>query len=255
MLEPILESTRSRVAALRLRADEVEAAAVVSAVPRDFIGALRAPGLGVIAEVKRRSPSAGSIAPDLDPARLASAYESGGAAAISVLTEPDHFGGSLQDMSEVGEATSLPVLRKDFILDPLQIDEARTGGADAVLLIAAILSDQVLAGLIEHVGHFGMTALVEAHDSEELRRAVDLGARVVGVNNRDLATFVVDLETSIRLRRHIPSTVVAVAESGINSPEDARRMHDAGFDAVLVGSAAAGAEDPAAFVAGLEQLA
>ncbi len=252
MLESILESTRSRVAALRLRADEVEAAAVGSEAPRDFAGVLRAPGLGVIAEVKRRSPSAGSIAPDLDPAKLASAYESGGAAAVSVLTEPDHFGGTLQDLSEVSGTTSIPVLRKDFILDPLQIDEARAAGADAVLLIAAILTDEALAGLIDHVRRFDMTALVEAHDSEELRRAVDLGAKVVGVNNRDLSTFAVDLDTSVRLRRHIPSTVVAVAESGINSPEDARRMHDAGFDAVLVGSAAARADDPAAFVAALE---
>ncbi len=172
--------------------------------------------------------------------------------AVSVLTEPDHFGGTLQDLSEVSGTTSIPVLRKDFILDPLQIDEARAAGADAVLLIAAILTDEALAGLIDHVRRFDMTALVEAHDSEELRRAVDLGAKVVGVNNRDLSTFAVDLDTSVRLRRHIPSTVVAVAESGINSPEDARRMHDAGFDAVLVGSAAARADDPAAFVAGLE---
>jgi len=255
MLEPILESTRSRVAALRLRADEVEAAAVRSGSPRNFIGALRVPGLGVIAEVKRRSPSAGSIALDLEPVKLASAYERGGAAAISVLTEPDHFSGSLGDLSEVGAATSTPVLRKDFILDPLQVDEARAAGADAVLLIAAILSDQVLAGLINHVRRFGMTALVEAHDSEELRRAVDLGAEVIGVNNRDLVSFEVDLDTSIRLRSHIPTGVVTVAESGINSPDDARRMHEAGFDAVLVGTAAVRAEDPAAFVAALEQPA
>ncbi|MCH7584070.1 MAG: indole-3-glycerol phosphate synthase TrpC [Acidobacteria bacterium] len=255
MLDPILQSTRSRVVALRLRNDEIEAAAAGLDAPRDFIGALSAPGLSVIAEVKRRSPSAGSIAPDLDPAQLGSAYERGGAAAISVLTEPDHFGGSLEDLREIGVATSIPVLRKDFILDPLQIDEARAAGADAVLLIAAILSDQVLAGLIDHVSRFGMAALVEAHDSEELRRAIDLGAEVVGVNNRDLASFEVDLETSIRLRTQIPSSVIAVAESGINSPQDARRMYDAGFDAVLVGTAAARADDPAAFVAGLGQPA
>ncbi len=251
MLEPILESTRTRVAALRLRSDEIEAAAARCDAPRDFIGALSAPGLGVIAEVKRRSPSAGSIAPDLEPAKLASAYERGGAAAISVLTEPDHFSGSLADLSEVDAATSTPVLRKDFILDPLQVDEARAAGADAVLLIAAILSDEDLAGLIDHVRRFGMAAFIEAHDSEEVRRAADLGAKVVGVNNRDLVSFTVDLDTSIRLRSHIPTGVVAVAESGINSPEDARRMHEAGFDAVLVGTAAARAADPAAFIAAL----
>ena len=251
MLEPILESTRGRLVALRLRADEIEAAAARSDAPQDFIGALSTQGLGVIAEVKRRSPSAGSIAPDLDPARLGLAYERGGAAAISVLTEPDHFGGGLEDLGEVRSATSIPVLRKDFILYPLQVDEARAAGADAVLLIAAILSDKALAGLIDHVHGFDMAALVEAHDSEEVRRAVDSGAKVVGVNNRDLTTFAVDLGNAVRLRPHIPTSVVAVAESGIDSSADARRMHDAGFDAVLVGTAAAQADDPAAFVAAL----
>ncbi len=252
MLEAILESTRIRVSELSPRRSELRAAAVDAvSSPRDLVGALAAPGLGVIAEIKRRSPSAGPIAPELDPAGLGAAYARGGAAAISVLTEPGHFGGSLKDLTAVVENTAVPVLRKDFIIDPAQVDEARAAGADALLLIVAVLEDVLLGDLLGRVREMGMTALVEAHSAEEVRRAVDSGARVVGINNRDLATFAVDLSTAERLRHLIPSGVVAVAESGVNTQRDAARMRLAGFDAVLVGQAAAQAGSPAEFVSSL----
>jgi len=226
----------------------IEAAAAAATQPRDFVSALNSPGLGVIAEIKRRSPSAGPIAPDLDPLELSRAYRRGGAVALSVLTEPDHFGGSLGDLGIVTDDTALPVLRKDFIIDPIQLDEARATGADAVLLITAILEDAVLEELIGRTATLGMAALVETHDGDEVRRAVDAGASIIGINNRDLKTFQVDLGTSVRLRSAIPSGVAAVAESGIRSPADVSRMRDSGFDAVLVGQAAAQADDATDFL-------
>lgn len=238
---------------MKPRRAEIESAAARAQPPRHLTDALRSPGLSVIAEIKRRSPSAGSIAPDLDPEVLGRAYVAGGASAISVLTEPVQFGGSLADLETVAAVSEVPVLRKDFIVDRVQVDEARAAGADAFLLIVAILADEPLADLIGHSRGLGMEPLVEVHDAGELQRAVDAGARVVGVNNRDLNTFDVDLGTAERLRRLIPDDVVAVAESGVNSPEDARRMHKAGFDAVLVGQAAAESADPAAFVASLAE--
>ena len=254
MLEPILDSTRTRVAELRSRRSEIEKDVAHADAPRDFSGALAASDLRVIAEIKRRSPSAGSISPDLDPTALGAAYARGGAAAISVLTEPDHFGGSMEDLAAVAAIDAAPVLRKDFILDSVQVDEARGGGADALLLITAILGEVALSTLLERAHELGMTALVEAHTSEEVRRAVDSGATVVGINNRDLRTFEINLSTAERLRHLIPAGVVAVAESGVNSPEDARRMRLAGFDAVLIGQAAAQADDPARFISSLTGL-
>jgi indole-3-glycerol phosphate synthase len=233
--------------------DEWMDRAAATRAPVAFDEALRAPGLSVIAEIKRRSPSAGDIAPDLDPALLAVAYEAGGAAAISVLTEPDHFGGSLSDLEAVEAVSGLPLLRKDFILHPVQIAQGRALGADTVLLIAAVLDDPTLASLIETAKGLGMVALVEAHDGEEVARAAAAGARVIGVNNRDLRTFEVDLGTAERLRGVIPAGVVAVAEGGVTSDEGARRMYHAGYDAILVGQAAATAQDPASFVAGLRE--
>lgn len=207
--------------------------------------------LAVIAEIKRRSPSVGDIAPDLDPAALAAAYVDGGAAAISVLTNEAHFGGSLADLRAVRAACDLPLIRKDFILHPVQVAQARAAGADAVLLIVAALDDSTLGNLVTVAGGFGMTALVEVHDETEIDRAVEAGASVIGVNNRDLKTFGVDVETAVRLRDAIPDGVLAVAESGITSPAVARRMERAGYDAILVGQAAAEAPDPASFIAAL----
>jgi indole-3-glycerol phosphate synthase len=242
-VEAGLESVIAGEAALRRQA-------AASPPARDLAAALGGSGLSVIAEVKRRSPSKGVIAPMLDPGILASAYAAGGASAISVLTEPAHFGGSLGDLAAARAAVTLPVLRKDFVVHPAQVWESRAAQADAVLLIAAILDDAALADLLQTVRTAGLAALVEVHTEDEARRARDAGARIVGVNNRDLATFSVDLGTAERLRPAL-GDVVAVAESGVSTPEAAHRMAAAGYDAVLVGEAAVRAEDPARFVAGL----
>lgn len=204
--------------------------------------------MAVIAEVKRRSPSVGPIAPALDPALLATEYAAGGAAAVSVLTEPDHFGGNMADLAAVSAAIGLPILRKDFVIDPVQLSEARVGGADAVLLIAAVLEGPVLDELSVRAHDLGLDVLIEAHDAREVERAVMANADVIGINNRDLTTFEVDLATAELLRPHIPDGVVSVAESGVTSDEAAHRMEAAGYDAILVGQAAAQAPDPAAFV-------
>lgn len=251
MLEQILAGVRSRLPDLVGELDTWIGRAVGAPEPRPFTAALARRGLSVIAEVKRRSPSAGDIAPGLDPSLLAAAYAEGGARAISVLTDEEHFGGSFEDLATVRGACDLPIVCKDFILHPVQVAQARAAGADAVLLIVAALDDATLGDLIAVTGGFGMDALVEAHDEAEIQRAVEAGASVVGVNNRDLTTFDVDLETAVRLREAIPSGVVAVAESGITDARAARRMERAGYDAILVGQAAAEAPDPAGFVAGL----
>ena len=251
MLGPILDSVRTRLDS-EIRRHAYWRAAAASAPPaRDFGGALAAPGLSVVAEVKRRSPSAGDIDPGLDPAALAMRYAAGGAAAISVVTEPDHFGALPGDLERVRAATEIPVLRKDFILHPAQVWQARAMGADAVLLIAAILDDATLVDLAASAAETGMAALVEVHTADEARRAVDAGAAVIGVNNRDLASFRVDLGTAERLRPVLGDAAVTVAESGVSSPVAAERMRRAGYDAVLVGEAAVRSGDPQAFVASL----
>lgn len=255
MLEPILDSVRSRLPDLVAETELWLGRAAGAPPVRRFDEALAGPGLAIIAEVKRRSPSAGDIAPDLDPADLARSYVAGGAAAVSVLTEEDHFGGSIDDLRTVRTAIEAPLLRKDFVLHPVQVAQARAAGADAILLIAAVLDDPTLGDLIAVTRGFGMTALVEAHDGAEVARCVAAGATVIGVNNRDLATFDVDLATAEALRPLIPSNSVAVAESGVTSIEGARRMARSGYDAVLVGQAAAQAEDPAAFIADLAGVA
>jgi len=219
--------------------------------PPDALAALRAPGLRVIAEVKRASPSAGDIAAIPAPATLAARYETGGAAAVSVLTEPTRFRGSLTDLRAVADAVSIPALRKDFLVAPVQLLEARAAGASLVLLIAAALPDRALRDLREEAEALGMHALVETHDAEEVRRALATGARIVGVNNRDLRTFQVDLAVSEGLREALGDGVVAVAESGIHGPADARRLWRAGYRAMLVGTALAAAPNPAAAVASL----
>ncbi|HUZ43727.1 MAG TPA: indole-3-glycerol phosphate synthase TrpC [Acidimicrobiales bacterium] len=222
---------------------------------RDFEAALRAPGLSVIAEVKRRSPSKGDLAPDLDPAGLARAYAAGGAACLSVLTDVEFFGGSAADLAAARAATELPVLRKDFTVSALDVADARLMGADAILLIAAALSDAELAELAARAAGLGLTVLHEVHDEAELERVLDVGATLVGVNQRDLFSFEVDTDRAVRVGRSMPDGVVRVAESGISGPEDAVRLTDAGFDAVLVGESLVRSPDPAAAVAALRAAA
>jgi indole-3-glycerol phosphate synthase len=214
---------------------------------RPFAAALARPGtISVIAEHKRRSPSRGAIREDLAPADVARRYEAAGAAALSVLTDEPFFGGQLGHLAEARSATRLPVLRKDFILDPWQVWEARAAGADAVLLIVAALEDAKLRALLAEARALGMDALVEVHDRGELGRALLAGARLVGVNNRNLRTLAVLLETSLDLAPAIPDDVAAVTESGIRSGSDLRRLRDAGFDACLVGEHLMAARDPGA---------
>jgi indole-3-glycerol phosphate synthase len=216
------------------------------AVPRDFAAALRAPGLSCIAEVKRRSPSKGDLDPDLQPDLLAKEYEAGGASCLSVLTDEQYFGGSVSDLQTARQASDLPVLRKDFTVAEVDVIDARRMGADAVLLIAAALDDEELTRFLARAVALGLAALVEVHDEEELDRALAAGALLVGVNQRDLRTFVVDHERAGAMAARIPSDVVAVAESGIRDGDDARRLADAGFDAILVGETLVKASDRAA---------
>jgi indole-3-glycerol phosphate synthase len=231
-------------------------AALATAPPRDFTSALQRSGaLAVIAEIKRRSPSKGDLAPGLDPAVLASAYEAGGAACLSVLTDQLYFGGTVADLQDARAATGIPVLRKDFAIDEIQVYETRAIGADAVLLIAAAVPDDAqLDDLHTLAAELGLAALVEVHDERELERGLAAGAMLMGVNSRDLTTFGEDLDVAERLIERLPSDVVTVAESAIRSPADAQRMADAGFDAVLVGEALVRAEDPAATVRALANV-
>jgi indole-3-glycerol phosphate synthase len=217
----------------------------------DATAALSGLGVAVIAEVKRSSPSAGQLANIADPAALAREYEAGGAAMISVLTEERRFGGSLSDLDTVRAAVSIPLLRKDFVVTPYQVWEARAHGADAVLLIVAALEQQVLVSLRERAESLGMTALVEVHDETEADRALDAGARVVGINNRNLRTLDVDRDTFARVAPQIPSTAVRVAESGVRGPHDLLACAAAGADAVLVGEGLVKADVPRQAVADL----
>lgn len=213
-------------------------------VGRGLAQALAAPGLSVIAEIKRRSPSAGDLAPGLDPARQARIYQDAGAAAVSVLTEPHFFGGSLDDLRAVRSAVELPVLRKDFVLHPAQVWQSRAAGADAILLIVAVLNDDELALLLSEASEAGLDALVEAHTPDEAKRATAAGAAIVGVNNRDLTSFITDLATAESIAPLLPGRAVRVAESGVSSAEGARRMATAGYDAILVGEALVTSPDP-----------
>jgi len=215
--------------------------------PLDFEAALRGPGLALIAEVKRSSPSAGEIG-DVDPGEQAARYQAGGASAISVLTEPRHFGGSLADLRAVRRHTALPVLRKDFIVHPGQVIEARAEGADAVLLIAAALSELELEELRTVAEELGMSTMVEAHTPADLERALVSGARIVGVNARDLESLEVDLDAALALAGSVPPGRVVVVESGLRSRGDVLRAERAGAHAVLVGEALMRSADPAAAV-------
>src|SRR5712691_1782289 len=208
--------------------------AIHAYTPKDFLGALRRPALAVIAEMKQRTPSMGVLAEEYHPADIAHAYSDGGAAAISVLTHMAGFGGRPEHVRLVRAATELPVLRKDFVTDPFEVAEARACGADAVLLVVAALDPPQLKDLIAVAQSRGLAALVEVHDESEAAAALEAGAHVIGVNHRNLRTFHVDLALTERLRKLVPREVVFVAESGIHGREDARRMREAGADAILV---------------------
>ena len=250
MLDEILQRTMADLPILRDR--EAEFATVANRMPDPvgFRAGLQAAGLGVIAEVKRKSPSRGMIDADLDPVTQARAYEVGGAVAVSVLTEPHFFSGSVEDLIAVKDRIDLPVLRKDFVVDPVQVIQARAIGADAILLIMACLSDRQATDLLDEAARWGLDVLVEAHTSDEARRAVDCGARIVGVKNRDLSNFDVDLAMAERIAPLLPADVVRVAESGIWTVDDARRMGAVGYDAVLVGEALVRSDDPGALIRG-----
>jgi len=214
--------------------------------PRDFQGAVRGEGIKLIAEIKRASPSKGWLCPDLDVATLARSYARGGAVAISVLTEPTFFKGSFADLTTARQVTYLPLLCKDFVLDPYQVYEARTCGADAILLITAILSLSELSALIKIAQGLGMSALVEVHSESEVKKALEAKGNPIGINNRNLADFSVDLGTTLRLRPLIPPDVTVVSESGIKSYADVIALKNAGVNAVLVGEALVTSPDPEA---------
>lgn len=254
ILERILAAKRDEVALRRQETplDVLADAAKAQAPARGFRQALARPGpVRIIAEVKRRSPSKGALRTDLDPAALASAYRAGGADAVSVLTDEPFFGGSAADLHAVRAAVPLPVLRKDFIIDPYQVYEARAWGADAVLLIAAALDAGQLRELLALVGQLGMDALVEVHTAAELETALVAGAELIGINNRDLRTFVTRLEVTLELAGRIPPGPVVVSESGIQSRADVERLAAAGVHAILVGESLVTSPDPLQAVAGL----
>jgi indole-3-glycerol phosphate synthase len=244
VLEHILASTREEVARRKreLPLQECEA----PAGERPFREALTGPGIAVIAEFKRRSPSAGRLRERPEVRELVSAYARGGAAAVSILTEGPHFDGSLEDLRVARTTCTLPVLRKDFIVDPYQLHEARAAGADAVLLIVAALDQPTLLALHDAAGELGLDVLVEAHDGPELHRALEAGAELVGINNRDLRDFTVDVERTFTLLEEVPDGVVVVSESGIAGSEQLRRLEERGVAAVLVGERLMRAADPEA---------
>lgn len=247
VLASIVRTKHDEVARLRSRQDELERALERAPVPRGFRAALAKPeAVALIAECKRRSPGAGDIRPGLDPVELTRGYEGAGARALSVLTDPTYFGGTLADLEAVRAATTIPILRKDFTIDPLQIVEARGAGADAVLLIVRILSDEALGALHAEARGLGLDVLVEVHDEDEMERAIALGADLIGVNNRDLSTFETDLATTERLLGRVPPETVLVSESGIRTVGDIERLAAAGVDAILVGETLLRAPDPAA---------
>lgn len=257
-LDRILEAHRAAAASDGRDLRDLAAWAEGAPAPRGFAAALRrgaADGVAVIAEVKRRSPSKGALAPDLDPASLAADYERGGASCLSVLTDVDHFGGSPDDLRAARAGCGLPVLRKDFTVSAHDVYDARLMGADAVLLIAAALDDAELAEFHARAVDVGLDVLVEIHDEAELERALRIDPHLVGVNQRDLVTFAVDTDRAVRMAPLIPSGVVRVAESGIGGPADAARLAAAGYDALLVGESLVRSADPAGGVAALREAA
>lgn len=246
VLEEIVEGVRADLAEREaaLPFDELKRKAADAPAPRDAMGALRDSSVGVIAEVKRRSPSKGELAEIPDPAALAKDYEDAGARVISVLTEQRRFGGSLADLDAVRAAVDIPLLRKDFIVSPYQVHEARLHGADMVLLIVAALEQNALVALLDRVESLGMAALVEVHNAEEADRALEAGARIVGVNARNLHTLEVDTDVFSRLAPGLPMDVVKIAESGVRGPGDLMSYAGHGADAVLVGEGLVASGDP-----------
>jgi indole-3-glycerol phosphate synthase len=250
VLEEILVGVRADLAERQAHRSwpSIRAAAADAPPVRDALAALSVPGTSLIAEVKRRSPSKGELATIADPAALASAYAAGGASAISVLTEQRRFGGSLADLDAVRAAVDVPLLRKDFVVTPYQVAEARAHGADLVLLIVAALEQPLLAELHAQIREYGMCPLVEVHDEVELERAAEIGAALIGVNARDLRTLKVDRAVFARVRPLVPDGALAVAESGVRGPADVAEYAAAGADAVLAGEACVSGADPLATV-------
>jgi indole-3-glycerol phosphate synthase len=238
-LDEIISAKRREVKQLRSRAADLEQQARSRNDFRDFRSALQLAEekLAIIAEIKKASPSAGVIAESFDPVEIAKDYERNGANAISVLTDTQFFQGKLQDLADVRRAVSAPLLRKDFILDEIQIAESAANGADAILLIVAALEQEELVDLLHATSTYRLDALVEVHAREELNRALEAGAKIVGINNRNLATFDVDLAVTEELCREVPDEIVLVSESGIKTPQDVARVKACGVDAILVGEA------------------
>lgn len=257
VLDDILVGVRADLAEREARVplDQVKEAARRQMPARDPVPALRAPGVSVIAEVKRSSPSRGAIANIADPADLACGYQRGGAVAVSVLTEARRFGGSLDDLVDVRSAVDIPVLRKDFVVTPYQVWEARAAGADMVLLMVVLLEQEQLVSLVERAESIGLTPLVECHSEAEVERALAANARVVGINARDLTTLKVHRDAFSRLAPLVPPGITRIAESGVRGPADVIHLGEAGADAVLVGTSLVtgldGGSDPATAVADL----
>ena len=251
VLERILESTRADLARRRAQVPEAQLHPSGSRPRHAFRDALAAPGISIIAEHKRRSPSAGDIRPGSSVGEVVAAYERGGAAAVSVLTEEHNFDGSLADLREAHDACSLPLLRKDFIVDSYQLAEAAAAGASAVLLIVAALEPPALASLHEEAQGRGLDVLVEVHDAAELELAAAAGAQIIGVNNRDLRDFSVDVERTFSLLGAMPDGALVVAESGIGSPAQLRRLREHGVHAALIGERLMREADPAGALSAL----
>lgn len=234
-----LESQKRKVSLkdVRLKAEDVEAT-------RDFCGALRIPGTRIIAEIKKASPSAGVIRPDFDPEKIARQYEEGGAAALSILTDEHFFQGSLKNLKTVKEKVALPLLRKDFTFDAYQIYEARGAGADAVLLIVRILELAQIKDYLDLATELGMASLLEVHDEEDLKKIKSNSAKIIGMNNRDLDTLKIDLQTSIQLSKNVSQGTVLISESGISSSDDIKKLQGAGIHSFLIGESLLRAKDP-----------
>ncbi len=253
-LERILQTTAATLPTLRARRLELERAAADAAIPAPFLSRWDRARVGLIAEVKRRSPSVGAISPDLDPVAHAGAYAASGAAAISVLTDGPHFGGSLEDLRAVRRAVPVPLLRKDFILDELQLLEARAAGASAILLIVRALPPERLRALGQAARALGLDVLVESHDAREVDLALDADATIIGVNSRNLDTFALDVDAAWRLLARVPKDRVAVAESGMHTALDVQAAADAGADMVLIGTALSSSPDPSDLVSTITQI-
>ncbi|WP_062211389.1 indole-3-glycerol phosphate synthase TrpC [Streptomyces sp. NBRC 109706] len=253
VLDEIIDGVRADLAERQAHVplDELKERAAAAPPAKDGVAALKGDSVTVICEVKRSSPSKGALAAIADPAGLAADYEAGGAAAISVLTEQRRFGGSLADLGEVRARVDIPVLRKDFVVTAYQLWEARAHGADLVLLIVAALEQPALVSLVERAESIGLTPLVEVHDEDEVERAVDAGARIIGVNARNLKTLEVDRSTFERVAPEIPNGIVRVAESGVRGPHDLIAYANEGADAVLVGESLVTGKNPRAAVADL----